>query len=118
MSLALVISACLSGRASLRGGLAKERVAQFPANVATAYDLFAVRCSRCHTLSRPLGAAIYDHAHWKNYVDRMRRHPGSGISPKDAETILVFLRYYADQKAIEAGLRAPPQKDAPKGATP
>ena len=69
--------------------------------MAEAYGLFAVRCSRCHTLARPLNAAITEYSHWKAYVKRMRHHAGSGISPKDAKTILVFLKYYADLRAKE-----------------
>ena len=38
-----------------------------------------VRCSRCHTLARPLNAHITDPQHWIRYVARMRRQPGSGI---------------------------------------
>ena len=60
-----------------------------------------MRCSRCHTLARPLNADITEFEHWKAYVRRMRHHAGSGISPQDAKTILVFLKYYAQQRAQE-----------------
>ena len=105
LALVFVVASCRTGRSTLRGGLPKARVEAYPAHVKKAYDLFAVRCSRCHTLSRPLNAAIYDYAHWETYVARMRRHAGSGISPADAEQILVFLKYYADENAVKAGLR-------------
>ena len=95
---------CTTGRSARRGGLPPETVAGYPEPVRQAYDLFAARCSRCHTLSRPLNAPIYEHAHWENYVGRMRRHPGSGISVEDANRILVFLKYYADRKAEAAGI--------------
>ncbi len=90
---------CITGGSSRRGGLPASTVATYPPPVQAAYKVFAVKCSRCHTLSRPLNAAIYHYAHWANYVTRMRRHSGSGISPADAEEILVFLKYYADQIA-------------------
>lgn len=90
---------CVTGRSSRRGGLPASTVATYPKPVQSAYGLFAVKCSRCHTLSRPLNAAIYDYAHWAKYVTRMRRHSGSGISPSDGDEILVFLKYYADQNA-------------------
>ena len=32
---------------------------------------------------------------WADYVDRMRRQPGSGISPADTRPILRFLHYYS-----------------------
>ena len=111
LGLALALAAglsspgCRTGDAGRRGGLPEAQVAALPPDVQAAYRLFAVKCSRCHTLSRPLGAAIYDHSHWESYVTRMRRHAGSGISPADATQILVFLDYYADQQAVQDGLR-------------
>lgn len=95
------LSGCIGGGSARRGGLPKARIAKFPPKVAKAYGLFAVRCSRCHTLARPLNAAITEYGHWKSYVKRMRHHAGSGISPRDADTILVFLRYYAELRSKE-----------------
>lgn len=103
--LLLTLFACRTGAPARRGGLPEAEVMALPPAVQTSYRLFAVKCSRCHTLSRPLNASIYEHKHWESYVARMRRHAGSGISPADAEQILVFLRHYADQQAVEAGLR-------------
>lgn len=101
LALTLLGLGCVTGRSHLRGGLPPEQVAAFPAPVKEAYGLFTVRCSRCHTLSRPLNAAIYDFSHWQNYVARMRRQSGSGISKADAEKILVFLHYYSKQQLAE-----------------
>ncbi len=94
---------CVTGQSasSRRGGLDSEQVSKLPETEQKAYQVFASRCSRCHTLSRPLAAQITNFQHWKAYVGRMRRHPGSGISPSDAETILVFLKYYTEQKKSE-----------------
>jgi hypothetical protein len=69
--------------------------ARLPTEVRADYDLFADRCSRCHSLSRPLDSGITDMNHWRNYVTRMRRQPSSGISPADVEPILRFLEYYS-----------------------
>jgi hypothetical protein len=81
-----------------RGGLKPDVINSFPQNVQEAYEVFEHKCSRCHTLSRPLNAPIYELAHWEAYVARMRRQPGSGISEADGQTILVFLKYYAEKK--------------------
>ena len=62
------------------------------------YALFARRCSKCHSLARPLGSGITDDAVWIAYVDKMRRQPGSGISPQDAAPILRFLHYYSSEQ--------------------
>jgi hypothetical protein len=97
ISFALLV-ACVGGGSSRRGGLPEDMVKTFPPDVEQSYRLFAVRCSRCHTLSRPLNASISEYSHWEQYVARMRRHSGSGISPQDAEEILVFLKYYTEHK--------------------
>ena len=38
-------------------------VSQYPQDIQDAYKVFAVRCSRCHTLARPLNARIQDPQH-------------------------------------------------------
>ena len=73
-------------------------VSEYPAEIRQAYGVFEYRCSRCHSLARPLNAQI-DHAEfWGDYVERMRRMPGSGINPQDARTILKFLVYYTEHR--------------------
>ena len=85
----LLASACAT---TARDGL---DAAQLPAEVQPDYAVFARRCSKCHQLARPLGSGIHDDALWADYVDRMRRQPGSGISPADTKPILRFLHYYS-----------------------
>ena len=89
----LVLSGCLSvsGR---RGGLTGSQIASIPKDLVANYTLFSKRCSRCHTLSRPINAPISSARHWKAYVNRMRLNPSSGISPKDAQRIVMFLDYW------------------------
>jgi hypothetical protein len=90
--LAAAIAACAAGRSE---GL---DVATLPPEVRPDYELFANRCSRCHSLARPLESGIKDDVFWKEYVDRMRRQPSSGISPADEIPILRFLHYYSLEK--------------------
>jgi hypothetical protein len=66
-----------------------------PDDIRPDYLLFAQRCSKCHSLARPLGSGITDDTFWRRYVERMRRQPGSGISPEDETPILRFLHYYS-----------------------
>lgn len=74
-----------------------------PEDVRGDYAIFARKCSKCHSLARPLSANISDDQQWVLYVNRMRRQPASGISPSDQEHILRFLRYYAaDLRRIQA----------------
>jgi hypothetical protein len=69
--------------------------AQLPPEVRASYDVFASRCSKCHSLARPLDSGIADDDAWALYVERMRRQPGSGISVADQAPILAFLHYYS-----------------------
>jgi hypothetical protein len=84
---------------------------KLPENIRADYDVFAHRCSKCHSLARPLSANITDDEQWVLYVNRMRRQPGSGISRTDQDAILRFLKYYAaDLRRKEAeknGIVAP-----------
>jgi len=66
---------------------------QMPAEVREDYALFAHRCSKCHSLARPLQSGITDDAYWVDYVERMRLQPSSGISRQDTTPILRFLHY-------------------------
>ena len=68
---------------------------KMPETIRPDYQVFAHKCSKCHSLARPLTSNISDDEQWSLYVNRMRRQPGSGISPTDQEAILRFLRYYA-----------------------
>jgi hypothetical protein len=84
-----------------------------PENVRADYDLFAQRCSKCHSLARPLSAGITNDEQWVMYVNRMRRQPGSGISYEDQDRILRFLRWYAGELR-----RKEAEKKAPSATTP
>jgi hypothetical protein len=88
----LLVAACSDAHATRRGD--RVDVSSYPPDIQAAYRVFAVRCSRCHTLARPLNAHITDPQHWIRYVTRMRRQPGSGINADNADIILRFLLYY------------------------
>lgn len=87
-----------------------------PEEVRAEYDLFAQRCSRCHSLSRPLNAGITDDEAWKIYVTRMRRQPGSGITEQDQTVILRFLHYYSQEQLKKK--TPPPAPLPPPSASP
>jgi hypothetical protein len=92
-----------------------------PADVRADYAVFALRCSKCHSLARPLNSGIDDDEYWKMYVERMRRQPASGISVADTVPILRFLHVFSiaerkrkqdqQQKDLPAVI-APPAPDA------
>ena len=65
------------------------------ANERADFVVFALCCSKCHSLARPLNSGIDRDDYWKLYVERMRRQPGSGISVADTVPILRFLHIYS-----------------------
>lgn len=71
---------------------------QLPPALREDYALFSQRCSKCHSLARPLGSGIDDDRFWKRYVEQMRLKPGSGISVADEQPILRFLHFYSLQQ--------------------
>jgi hypothetical protein len=77
--------------------------AQLPAEVRDDYAVFARRCSKCHSLARPLYSTIDHDSWWEAYVNRMRRQPGSGIAPGDVAPILRFLHYYTKTRPHRDG---------------
>jgi hypothetical protein len=97
----LIVCAASSCQAFARtDGLEPSRL---PAERRAEYNLFADRCSRCHTLARPLNAGISREGEWRNYVRRMRRQPSSGIAPEDEEPLVRFLVWYSANRATAGG---------------
>jgi hypothetical protein len=125
----LVLLALFVGLSVFACGSAKSDsldVSKLPEDVRGDYAIFAQRCSKCHSLARPLTAGITDDEQWVLYVNRMRRQPGSGISMEDQEHILRFLRYFAadlrqkdaDKKALPAASSTPPAPRPPPPVAP
>ena len=98
---------------------------QLPPDIQSSYDAFRFHCSRCHTLSRPLTARVSSTEHWDQYVARMRRMPGSGISEANSKVILKFLYYYTlvirgegqTEEVIEDALETSPEPTAENGGS-
>ena len=94
IAIAIATATGVTGCASTAGREGLD-VAQLPVDVRADYALFARRCSKCHSLARALNSGIADDSAWVDYVNRMRRQPGSGITPQDTAPILRFLHYYS-----------------------
>lgn len=120
-----VLAVALGGLVLFAGASCRSRTegldpSKLPDNVRADYQVFAHRCSKCHSLARPLTSNITDDEQWVMYVNRMRRQPGSGISLSDQDVILRFLRFYAaDLRKKEAEKRglAPAESAAPPPAS-
>jgi hypothetical protein len=76
-----------------------SEVGELPADLEDDFRMFAINCSKCHGLERPLTAPVTDHKHWERYVAKMMRTPGSGISAQEAPQILAFLFWYTDRRS-------------------
>lgn len=69
-----------------------------PSEVRADYAVFAQRCSKCHSLARPLESGITNDDYWALYVAKMRRMPSSGIGSEDETAILRFLKWYSAEQ--------------------
>jgi hypothetical protein len=118
LGVVLCLLSC-AGSSSIRHGDTLD-VSRYPDDIQAAYKVFAVRCSRCHTLARPLNAGIRDPKHWVRYVQRMRLNQASGINAKNGEIILHFLLYYMHQREAERRAKNPDAdaEDAPAPESP
>ena len=67
-------------------------VSSYPAEMQKDYKVFTEKCSKCHTIARPINTTMAK-ADWERYVKRMMHKPGSGISDSQGKTIFDFVAY-------------------------
>lgn len=72
-------------------------VSKYPEQMQEYYEVFFKKCSKCHTLARPINTD-FTLDKWERYVKRMMRKPGSGITTSSGKKIFDFLKYYTEQK--------------------
>ena len=70
----------------------KINVSAYPAEQQKGYKVFVEKCSKCHTIARPINTAMTQ-PEWARYVKRMMHKPNSGISDAQGKTIYEFLAY-------------------------
>lgn len=73
-------------------GPSKINVSSYPPEQQKAYKLFDDKCSKCHTIARPINTTMTK-PEWERYVKRMMHKPNSGISDKQGKAIFEFLAY-------------------------
>ena len=93
-------------------------VSRLSAEQRADYELFARRCSKCHSLARPLGSGIDDDEHWERYFERMRLIPGSGLYAEDRGPILRFLHVYSMEQRRKQAEKAAALSPPPLPGTP
>ena len=70
----------------------KIDVAAYPPEMQQAYKVFAGKCSKCHTIARPINTTM-TRPEWERYVKRMIHKPNSGINDKQGKQIFDFVMY-------------------------
>jgi hypothetical protein len=70
----------------------KVDISAYPAEMQKDYKLFTGKCSKCHTIARPINTMM-TRAEWERYVKRMMHKPNSGISDSQGKSIFEFLAY-------------------------
>jgi mono/diheme cytochrome c family protein len=68
----------------------KIDVSAYPAPMQAAYKIFASKCSKCHTIARPINTMM-KRDEWERYVKRMMHKPNSGINDNQGKQIFEFL---------------------------
>jgi mono/diheme cytochrome c family protein len=70
----------------------KIDVSGYPSDLQKTYKLFTTKCSKCHTIARPMNTMM-TRDEWERYVKRMMHKPNSGISDSEGKQIFDFLIY-------------------------
>jgi hypothetical protein len=70
----------------------KIDVSAYPPPLQAAYKQFATKCSKCHTIARPINTMM-TRDEWERYVKRMMHKPNSGINDKQGKEIFEFVIY-------------------------
>ena len=68
-------------------------VTKYPKEQQENYKVFAEKCSKCHTLARPINSNYALPEEWTAYVDKMRHKKRSGIDDDAQKTVTAFLIY-------------------------
>jgi hypothetical protein len=112
-----VAAALVVGAAADEGGdSGPDRIdmSDYPPDQRERYEIFAVKCSKCHSLARPISARLTPEQ-WRGYVKKMARRPGSGINDEAAQRVAEFLAYYSVRRDQEK--RGPADGGTPGGGT-
>ncbi|HZH03885.1 MAG TPA: hypothetical protein VEY30_08885 [Myxococcaceae bacterium] len=91
-------------------------VSAYPTEQQKNYEVFRVKCSKCHTLARPLNSRLTGEG-WRAYIRKMIRKAGSGINDDNGKAVFSFLEYYYQARA-EGSSRQSPSTAPPPAPTP
>ncbi len=91
-ALALPLAAQVNVTLPQDKGPDKIDVSSYPPEMQRAYKVFSSKCSKCHTIARPINTTM-TRAEWERYVKRMMHKPNSGINEKQGKEIFDFVMY-------------------------
>lgn len=74
-------------------------VSGYPAEQRKNYEMYSVKCAKCHPLARSVNAR-FSAQEWKKYMKRMIRRPNSGINEEQAASVYEFLKYYSTRLGL------------------
>jgi hypothetical protein len=74
-------------------GPAKIDVSKYPPEMKAKYKIFTDKCSKCHTIARPINCEFALEDEWERYIKRMMNKAGTTISADDGKQIYEFLVY-------------------------
>jgi hypothetical protein len=94
----------------------KIDVSKYTKEMQDKYKLFSTKCSKCHTLARPINSDYVLEDEWERYVKRMMQNAGTFISADDGKAIYEFLVY--DSKIRKKVLYDKKLKEAGRGGGP
>lgn len=92
-------------------------VSKYPQEQQDNYQVFAEKCSKCHTLARPINSPFALPEEWSAYVTKMQHKKRSGIDEDAAKKISSFLTYDSairKKDAIEKKLKDKKAADGKK----
>jgi hypothetical protein len=97
-------------------GSSKIDISKYPADIKAKYKVFTDKCSKCHTIARPINCEFALDDEWERYIKRMMNKGGSLISPIDGKQIFEFLTY--DSKIRKKALYEKKTKEAAAPSRP
>ena len=77
-------------------------VSQYPKEQQDNYKVFAMKCSKCHTLARPINSPYALKEEWEAYVSRMQHKKRSGVDEDSAKQIASFLTFDSSVRKKDA----------------
>lgn len=108
----LLLPLCLTAHAELKligtGAAMQADTAAFPPAMKSSYDLFKVKCAKCHGLDRTLltlqsgmapSGSPFDAPAVDAYGAKMLRKPDSGMNKAEMKTIMDLMRYMLEEAA-------------------